>query len=219
MTEKAEPMIKQLTAVSVLTIDNVSLYRLSGNARHIMFSKRPLIVLQYTDGNIYSLSMENFNYTLSKEIPVVRHGTELMYTFPDVDTYIGIELSANTPEQLVQNFEKILNENCYFITTKYNVILPESVQEDQRGGAAKVAGALTGGAGFIRSFFIKTAEVVSTGITKGSHFVSTRVLSKREKSPLKVGQKTQAVVHEARVTSEKFYIAKDKAVIHSNNFP
>jgi len=146
----------------IYTIPNANLYRLSGKNKITLAENRPIEILHYPNEKLYVLNMDLTRYTLSKEIPFLREGKTLKYTFPDVDTEYLLELKPDTTPTDVNKFEEILKKQASLIT---NIPKEPNV----------VAKSIYKSANFIKWTFVRTGQLIAFGVGKVGGFVISKI--------------------------------------------
>lgn len=190
---------------------HTNLYRVAGDARERLIQDAVLSLVYYPDLELYGMAMGPFKYTLSIEVPVLRHGTQFIYTLPDIDSFYGLQLDPRAEPAEVQLLEKILKENTYFTVNPTELVEPQPVAV-KKGRAEKLADCLTGGAEFVSVALVSTAEAAAKGIRRGTEFVTSRFVNKKE-PPAKVSPGVHKVVHGAREVVQGVHTIKDQTVL------
>jgi len=198
----------------LLEIPHVNLYRLVGNIRQELCLDKTMKIYKNPKENIFYIEVDIFKYTIYQQIAFLRHGSQFFYTFPDVDSYYGLEIPKDTALDTIEKFQQILSQNAFFTITPYEMEAPKKQGEKtpEKSTAESIASFITATANFIKSAFIKTAEVTTKGVKKGGEYIESKVAPNQE--PMKVGDKTKSIVSGTKNVTTKIHTLADTSVFY-----
>ena len=172
--------------------------------------------------NIYSISSQNlivlifneFKFVLNDQIPVMVNDEKepiRRYAFPYLNSNIGLTLSADTSQDLIDIFETIIAEHANLICPTNMSYADEKllgktddgnkeVKPKDHEKSKKMAEYIAGGGDKIKDGLIKTGNYVSKQIKKGGDYLRQKL--KKNKVETKVKEDTQSKVKFAKEVSK-----------------
>lgn len=178
---------KQLSVTQVLDIDHVEVYQTHSHSGDLI-TQGTLSILYSSQHNWYILRVNNFNYGISKRIPVLassqERGSIRAYVFPNPQGYLVIKVTRAQSMDHIEELENILKSTTELawkegqglpvrldgqtVTVKRGAA-PEDEVEDQRQTTA--AHIIYKGGKATRRMIVDAAQGISNGITRlGSHY-------------------------------------------------
>ena len=91
----------------LIGIPEVSLFLINDGER-VKLQSGPLQLLYFDSMSAGCLCMDTFKYTLSKEIPVLRDGSNYHYILPHLNSFYGFIIHPSTDSDLIDAFESLL---------------------------------------------------------------------------------------------------------------
>jgi len=198
----------------VLRIPNSEIYLVQNEEIHSLV-KGTMNLVELPAHDSYIISLDDFGYTLSKEIPVMAKklaSGESIYILPNVQGHFGLKLPVETNPQLISAFEGILKNFGEFIadeqpllggakqaanapaTTDDSPKAKEIVPEDAEDSDIVVKSGEV-----IRDGLIKAATFAAGGIAKAGTFLIQRLMKKSE--DVEVKESTQQKIRFAKSTT------------------
>ncbi|EGR31150.1 hypothetical protein IMG5_116800, partial [Ichthyophthirius multifiliis] len=132
--------------------------------------------------NLYVLKLQEFQYSLSKQIPVMKKPHLNSYVFPQENSKFSLlTIPKETPLQQVQYFEQILQQNSDFLISE-DIAETEKKQQnwDNLTPSKKIQGYLYKGGDFIKAGIITGAGYLAQGIQEGGQYIQAKVTKKEE---------------------------------------
>ena len=209
-------MEQNLTAKVRIFIKNTFLYEIQNDSKRER-ARGDLKVLQLKKEKIYLLSIGNFNYSLSKDLSVMR-STRDQYVFPMFNGFLGVIIPEDTDYELLETFEAILEETTDFTISnhrrasqqinKSHTLDLEAVKTAQTTTKTKkLSMLLEQGGEHIKNGLVRAATYTSKGIKKGSEYLKTKI--KKKDKPLKVSEdQSSAIKHLKTATNLALMVSK-----------
>jgi len=194
-----QPSSDQLQASVVLRLNMVEVYQVL-DKKHTLQAKGPLQVLHLSSHKCFIMRVQDFNYHLSKEIPIVacpsNEGLGLpSYVFPNVDGYFIMKIIHVTSYEGLSSLESIFNNHTNFSYQEkeqakgYAPIgdgKKEEEKKDDRTGAEIASDIIYKGGEMTKAGLIKGAQFISLGIGKLGDFINDKYIkSAKEEADLR----------------------------------
>jgi len=194
---------QHINVSEVLRIDNVELYKTHKDLSTLL-TKGTLYVLYSQDYNWFILKINDFNYGLAKNLPVLassqERGAARAYVLVNMDGYYVIKILTAPPQEALNRLENILQHETKFAykegpdgdglpiqlekgIVKVKQITPqeEKMEETKTSDTAQF---IYQGGKKARSMMISSAVAVSKGMNKLGSFVQTKYLTKKEEKKI-----------------------------------
>ena len=201
-------MEKNLKANVVVQMKNVRVYEIIDNAKR-QLSYGELKVLRLAKERIYLMTVGEFSYSLSKELPVMR-STRDQYVFPHFNGFIGILIPDEVDYELLEAFEEILMENTDFTKSKQRLTvhdLPRSMTFDldavkvanDRSKARKISMFIESSGEHIKRGIMRAATYTSEKMKKGGDYLKKNI--KPKKNSISLTEKQSAAIEQLKTVS------------------
>jgi len=195
---------KHISVAEVLSIDNVELYQTSGHSGSLI-TKGTLYLLYSQEYDWYILKVNDFNYGISKKVPVLasshERGAVRAYVVPNPQGYFVIKVTAAVTQENLNNFENILKNVTEFgykegqgseglpvkLGNQTVTVKEEAMNEVQTGERPQTNAAhiIYNGGKSTKKLIVSTAQGISNGITRlGGHF-QNNIAEKPEEAQIK----------------------------------
>jgi len=175
---------KHINVTEVLSIDNVELYQTHEHSGSLI-TKGTLYVLYSQEYDWYILKVNDFNYGISKSVPVLasshERGAARAYVLPNPKGYFVIKVTQAPRQENLNKFEDILKRVTEFadkeslpvrlgeqtVTVKKETPLENEIGDRPQTSAAHL---IYNGGKTTKKLIINTAQGISDGIVKlGGH--------------------------------------------------
>lgn len=117
----------------ILEIPECELYEIKHPEQKLL-QKGSLQVFELQEMKLYFLVINDFKYTLSKEIPIMTTDMPLdqrLYVLPNVGSYYGIRFAPRKDYEMLELFEGILNEEANLISPEAETITVDRSEEKE----------------------------------------------------------------------------------------
>jgi len=197
---------KNIKVTEVLRVENVELYR-TLHEKATRLQRGDMVLLYCQEYDWYIIKINDWNYGLNKEIPLLASNQESdsirAYVLADVDGYFVIKISNGLFGDL-DRLDAILKQNTQFAykeganghglpvevnheTVRVKRVMSEGVAENP-DAPFNLAHTIYKGGKSVKEGIINTAEVVSVNLEKFGDYLQKDVLPKREEK--KINPKT-----------------------------
>jgi len=205
--------LSNLNVTQLLEIDNVELYQVK-NGHGSIIDKGNLMVLYSQDFDWFLLKINEFNYGLAKNIPVLasrnEEGALATYVFTNPQGYYAIKVAETSSAKDLDIFEQILKQNTQFnykegitdeglpIEVKEgNIQMRRCVSEGSKSQEPAPEGfnaatMVYQGGKTTKKMIVSSAQAVSSGILKIGDYIKNNHLGPQEE--MKVDPKTMSRV-------------------------
>jgi hypothetical protein len=198
---------QHINVCEVLKINNVELYKTHKDLSTLL-TKGTLYVLYSQEYNWFILKINDFNYGLAKNLPVLassqEKGAARAYVLVNMDGYYVIKVLTPPPLEDLYKLENILQNETKFafkedphgdgfpIKLEKGIVRVKEITPQERTmeetKTSDTAQYIYKGGKMARKIMISSAEVISKGMNKLGGYVQTNYLTKREEK--KINPKT-----------------------------
>ena len=193
----------------IISIPNVQLYEIV-KSKQILKENGVLNIYSVPSQHVILLVINGFQYALNDQLPfMVNEEKEAVrrYAFPYLKSNMGLTLSPDTPDDLIELFETILAENTNFLCPSNADYKEEKLvmKTDDGNGkdhekSKKMAEGISKGGDKIKEGLIKTGNYLSHQIQKGGQYLKKKI--KKNDKETKIKPDTQAKVKFAKEASK-----------------
>jgi hypothetical protein len=211
-----------LDATVILSLNLVEVYQ-TANGKKSLVTTGPLNILYITSYNCFLLQVNNFNYHLSKEIPVLsspgKGDCYPSYVFPNMEGFYVIKVVKISSPEALCSLETILSNHCQLgyeepeeigggyteiTTATIEKAKGEEEEKDKKGKAPKTKTEIASniiykGGELAKTGLIKSAELLSKGISKVGEIAQKKMKKGEEKD---VSESTVAKVKIANTATD-----------------
>jgi len=196
-------MESNLNAETVLSIPNTQLYSIQEDTKTLLLTGD--LELFYVDSeNLYLLSLEDFQISLQRELPVM--SSDLChYSFPHFNTYLGVVISQETETEILQALESVFQESTEFVRAQDRSPPEDTESADielaapQRTKFRRFSELVLKGSTKVSSGLVSTAKFTSKGIKKGGAYLKTKI--KKKENPTQISQKTKSTLSKVKAST------------------
>ncbi|CAG9312462.1 unnamed protein product [Blepharisma stoltei] len=218
---------ENVQAELLLSVQNTEIYSIVGDQKRL-FTTGELRLYRLSDQNLYLLTVGDFRYSLSKEIPVMK-GDKRSYVFPSTEGFYGIIFPIEVDIEELDVFEIILQDSTEFTKikdrrnsmpeestsdTEVQVYIEESQEivekEKKEGKVGKISHYIELGGTKIKKGLIRGATFTSKGIVKGGEYLKKKI--KKKPKPTEVSEKSKARIRKMKMASQ-MVLALSKALV------
>lgn len=200
-----------METTELLRIDNVELYQ-TKNEYGALIDKGTLLLLYVQDFDWFIIKINEFQYGLSKNIPVLasHHENDSLatYVFVGTEGYYIVKIPTVSRKEDLETFEEILKHNTQF--THREGLADEGLPVEIKEGGVKIRRSVSEGqkkeepqdfnaAFFVynggkatKSAMIGSARVLSSGISKLGEIIQSNYLGERQE--MQIDPKTMSRV-------------------------
>jgi len=196
---------KNIRVTEVLRIDDVELYHTKKD-KAVCLQKGSLLLLYSEEHNWHILKINEWNYGLNKDIPLLVSDREenmiRAYVLADVEGYFVIKVASGRYADL-DRLDAIFKQNTQFAykegvdghglpievdngTIKIKRIVSDSSAQAQNEPWTLAHTIYTGGKS-AKGMMLNTAEVISVGLGKFGNYLQSNVLPKQEEKKINPG--------------------------------
>ncbi len=210
----------------MLTIPNCSVMEISGGVTK-QVDNGLLQIVNFQTYQTYCLIVNEFKYSLSKEIPIARNINQWHYILPYLNCYYAIIIPPATDKEFIEALEVILAQ---YSTFSYLTAVPQGREEEKKleGGpppkvlkkgtclaasaeimdkpdeelssSEKIAKYLRKGGEYLKVAIVEGAKLASTGIKKGGDLLTTYVIPQKAE-PITISESTKMKILMAKTAS------------------
>jgi Senescence-associated protein len=217
-------MEETLQAEVLLLMPNTKLYEIIEENKR-MITKGDLKILRIGGESVYLMIVENFSYSLSKDLSVMRSKRD-QYVFPMLNGFLGIVLDESTSHELLKTFELILSDITDFTLAKYRYSVEENKKQQTMDLESaqvakkslklrKLSMLIESGGESIKRGIIRAATFTSKGIKKGEEYLKTKI--KPKSKPLVVSEKQSAAIENLKTVSNAALVLSKAVVLGAAN--
>lgn len=193
---------KDIKVIEILRIEEVELYRTHEDKANCL-QKGPLSLLYSEEYNWYILKINEWNYGLNKDIPLLASDQEKdairAYVLADIDGYFVIKIESGTYGDL-DRLDIILKQHTQFaykegpdghglpVSIEHGAVKVKRVMSEGEVHSSNepfsVAHTVYSGGKAAREMVVNTAEVISVGLVKFGDYLQTNVLPKQQEKKI-----------------------------------
>jgi hypothetical protein len=194
---------QHINVSEILRINNVELYKTHKDLSTLL-TKGTLFLLYSQEYNWFILKINDFNYGLAKNLPVLassqEKGAAHAYVLANMDGYYVIKVLTPPPQEDLNKLENILQHETKFAykegprgdglpiklekgIVRVNQITPQEKKMEETK-TPDTAQYIYKGGKMARNIMISSAETISKGMNKLGGYVQTNYLTKREEKKI-----------------------------------
>ena len=155
-----------------------------------LLEKGDLFYIYIPSSSTYLITLNNFRYSITKEIPIMRQKTNFHYILPSSEptTNFAILLPVEASFELVKTLDSLLMEHAEFsyleiepkLLTAGDIYAPKQGFKEGKGG---LVGMITGGGKAVKNTLKLGADTVVVAVQKGGAVLKGSLI-KPNKQPL-----------------------------------
>ena len=211
----------------MLTIPNCSVMEIE-NGIPKQVDNGILQIVNFQTYQTYCLIVNEFKYSLSKEIPIARNINQWHYILPYLNCYYAIIIPQTTDKEFIEALEVILAQ---YSTFSYLTAVPNAEKEEEKKmegipppkvlkkgtclaasaaimtkpdeeltSSEKIAKYLRKGGDYLKIAIVEGAKLASTGIKKGGDLLTTYVIPQKAE-PITISESTKMKILMAKTAS------------------